>query len=142
MKLIGTKTNRAALGARIRVDLKSADGLSRSIYRTIGNNSSFGGNSLVETIGLLDSKSRRGACDHVADEPDDPGIQQDCGRTDDRDRRGLFLLQGAHATEMLIPAFRSAAHARPSKGLTPVPQNLVFCYNSERTLFFPATVKA
>ena len=38
------------------MELKSADGLSRSIYRTIGNNSSFGGNSLVETIGLLDSK--------------------------------------------------------------------------------------
>ena len=56
VKLVGTKTNRMALGARIKVDLKSADGLSRSIYRTIGNNSSFGGNSLVETIGLLDSK--------------------------------------------------------------------------------------
>ncbi len=38
------------------MDLKSADGLSRSIHRTVGNNSSFGGNSLVETIGLLDSK--------------------------------------------------------------------------------------
>jgi tetratricopeptide (TPR) repeat protein len=56
LKLVGTKTNRAALGAKIRVELKSADGLSRSIHRTIGNNSSFGGNSLVETIGLLDSK--------------------------------------------------------------------------------------
>ena len=56
VKLVGTKTNRAALGAKIRVDLKSADGLSRSIHRTVGNNSSFGGNSLVETFGLLDSK--------------------------------------------------------------------------------------
>jgi hypothetical protein len=54
VKLIGTKTNRAALGAAIRVDLKAADGASRSIYRTVGNNSSFGGNSLVETIGLRD----------------------------------------------------------------------------------------
>ncbi len=57
VKLTGTKTNRAALGATIRVDVKSPDGLSRSIHRTIGNNSSFGGNSLVETIGLLDSKN-------------------------------------------------------------------------------------
>ena len=48
-------SRRAALGASIRVDLKSADGLSRSIRRTVGNNSSFGGNSLVETFGLLDS---------------------------------------------------------------------------------------
>ena len=30
--------------------------MTRSIHRTIGNNSSFGGNSLVETIGLLDAK--------------------------------------------------------------------------------------
>lgn len=57
VKLIGTKTNRAALGASIRVDLKNADGTMRSIYRTVGNNSSFGGNSLVELVGLLDSTS-------------------------------------------------------------------------------------
>ena len=56
MKLRGTKTNRAALGAKIRVDLKTGDGQMRSIHRTIGNNSSFGGNSLVETIGMLDAK--------------------------------------------------------------------------------------
>jgi FG-GAP-like repeat/ASPIC and UnbV len=55
VKLVGTKTNRAALGAKIRVDLKSPDGQTRSIHRTVGNNSSFGGNSLVETIGLRDT---------------------------------------------------------------------------------------
>jgi FG-GAP-like repeat/ASPIC and UnbV len=57
VKLVGTKTNRAALGARIRVDLRGPDNAPRSIYRTIGNNGSFGGNSLVESIGLLDRKS-------------------------------------------------------------------------------------
>jgi tetratricopeptide (TPR) repeat protein len=56
IKLVGTKTNRAALGAKIQVDLKPADGTARSIYRTVGNNSSFGGNSLVETIGLGKTK--------------------------------------------------------------------------------------
>jgi hypothetical protein len=55
VKLVGVKTNRAALGARIRAVVKGADGSTRSIYRTIGNNSSFGGNSLVELIGLLDA---------------------------------------------------------------------------------------
>jgi hypothetical protein len=55
VKLIGVKTNRAALGAKIRVDRKGADGQTISVYRTIGNNSSFGGNSLVESIGLLDA---------------------------------------------------------------------------------------
>jgi ASPIC and UnbV len=56
VKLKGTKTNRAAIGAKIRADVKNSDGVTRSIYRTIGNNSSFGGNSLVETIGMLDAK--------------------------------------------------------------------------------------
>jgi FG-GAP-like repeat/ASPIC and UnbV len=55
VRLIGTATNRSALGAKVRVDLKSADGSTRSVHRTIGNNSSFGGNSLVESIGLLDA---------------------------------------------------------------------------------------
>jgi hypothetical protein len=55
VKLTGTRTNRSALGARIRVDLKTSDNGSRSIHRVIGNNGSFGGNSLVEFIGLGDA---------------------------------------------------------------------------------------
>jgi hypothetical protein len=57
VKLIGTKTNRSAMGAQIKATIKASDGTLRSIYRTIGNNSSFGGNSLVESIGLLDATS-------------------------------------------------------------------------------------
>jgi hypothetical protein len=56
VRLIGTRTNRSALGARLRVDLVGPGG-SRSIHRVIGNNGSFGGNSLVELIGLLDADS-------------------------------------------------------------------------------------
>jgi hypothetical protein len=52
VKLVGTKTNRAAIGARIKAEVKGPDGSTRSVYRTVGNNSSFGGNSLVELIGL------------------------------------------------------------------------------------------
>jgi hypothetical protein len=55
VKLVGTKTNRSAFGARVKVDLTGADEAARSIYRVIGNNGSFGGNSLVETIGLSDA---------------------------------------------------------------------------------------
>jgi hypothetical protein len=55
VKLIGTKTNRSALGARLEVEL-SGPGGARAIRRVIGNNGSFGGNSLVESIGLLDAK--------------------------------------------------------------------------------------
>ncbi len=56
VKLIGTTTNRSAIGAKIHVEVKSAGGQVRSIYRTVGNNGSFGGNSLVELIGLGDAK--------------------------------------------------------------------------------------
>ena len=55
VRLVGTRTNRAALGARIRVDLDRPDGATRSIYRQVGGASSHGGNSLVETIGLSDA---------------------------------------------------------------------------------------
>src|SRR5262249_11010635 len=48
VKLVGKTSNRAALGARISAVVRGPDGKPRSIYRTIGNNSSFGGNSLVE----------------------------------------------------------------------------------------------
>jgi len=57
VKLVGTRSNRAALGARIKAVVREADGKTRSIYRTVGNNSSFGGNSLVESIGLADATS-------------------------------------------------------------------------------------
>jgi hypothetical protein len=59
LRLVGTRTNRSAIGARIRVDLKSPTGVARSVHRTIGNNGSFGGNSLVELIGLGDATLER-----------------------------------------------------------------------------------
>ena len=54
---MGTKTNRAALGARSDSTSSQLDGTTRSIYRQIGGASSYGGNSLVETIGLGDARS-------------------------------------------------------------------------------------
>jgi hypothetical protein len=56
VRLIGSQTNRSAIGARLRIDLAGeTPGGTRSIHRAIGNNGSFGGNTLVETIGLLDA---------------------------------------------------------------------------------------
>jgi hypothetical protein len=52
VKLVGTRTNRAALGARIRIDLPRPDGTVVSRYRTITTGSSFGANPLACTIGL------------------------------------------------------------------------------------------
>jgi len=52
VRLIGARTNRAALGAKIRVDLAQPDGGTASRYRTITAGSSFGGNPLTCTVGL------------------------------------------------------------------------------------------
>lgn len=55
VKLAGTRSNRAALGAQLQAVVEGADGTRRSIFRTIGNNGSFGGNSLVESLGLAEA---------------------------------------------------------------------------------------
>ena len=52
VKLIGTRTNRAAIGAEIRIDFVTRDGKKESRYRVINSGSSFGGSSLATTIGL------------------------------------------------------------------------------------------
>ena len=49
------KTNRSALGAKIKATIAGPDGKSRTIYRTVGNNGRFDGNSLVELLGLGDA---------------------------------------------------------------------------------------
>ncbi len=55
IKLVGTKTNRAAIGARLRVDVRGADGGSRSVFREVSAGSSYGGNSFVQHFGLGDA---------------------------------------------------------------------------------------
>ncbi len=50
--LVGTKTNRSAFGARVRAVVDQPGGPARVIYRTVGTNASFGGNSLVVSLGL------------------------------------------------------------------------------------------
>jgi hypothetical protein len=53
VKLVGKKTNRAAIGARIKL---TPEGSPRSIYREVTTGSSFGGNSLQQTIGVGKAK--------------------------------------------------------------------------------------
>lgn len=50
--LVGVKSNREALGALIHVTVKNGDAPPRSIYRTVGQTSSFGANPLEQHIGL------------------------------------------------------------------------------------------
>jgi hypothetical protein len=52
LHLVGVKTNRAAIGARIKVTVKNEGKAARSIYRTVGSGSSFGASPLTQHIGL------------------------------------------------------------------------------------------
>lgn len=56
VQLVGTKSNRSGIGARIRVDLDEA-GVSRSIYKYVDSGGSFGANPLRQSIGLGDAGS-------------------------------------------------------------------------------------
>ena len=52
LKLVGAKTNRAAIGARIKVTVENAGRPTRSIYRSVGSGGSFGASPLEQHIGL------------------------------------------------------------------------------------------
>jgi FG-GAP-like repeat/ASPIC and UnbV len=51
LKLVGTRTNRNAIGARIKVTVRSGS-VTRSIYRAVGSVASFGGSPYRQEIGL------------------------------------------------------------------------------------------
>jgi hypothetical protein len=51
LKLVGVKTNRAAIGARITVTVDAAAGR-RTIHRTVGSGGSFGASPLQQHVGL------------------------------------------------------------------------------------------
>ena len=52
LKLIGVKSNRSAIGARIKVTVQDEGKTPRSIYRTVGSGGSFGASPLEQHIGL------------------------------------------------------------------------------------------
>jgi tetratricopeptide (TPR) repeat protein len=52
LKLVGVKTNRAAVGARIKVTVENAGHATRAVYRTVGSGGSFGASPLAQHIGL------------------------------------------------------------------------------------------
>lgn len=52
LKLVGVKTNRPAIGARIKVTVENKGQGVRSIYRTVGSGGSFGASPFQQHIGL------------------------------------------------------------------------------------------
>ncbi len=53
--LVGVKTNRAAIGAQIKLTVKDKDESARSIYSTVSSGGSFGANPMERHIGLGES---------------------------------------------------------------------------------------
>jgi hypothetical protein len=58
IKLVGNKSNRCAIGVRIRADIVE-DGVERSVFRHVNSGGSFGCNPLRQTIGLGQASSVR-----------------------------------------------------------------------------------
>ena len=52
VRLTGTKSNRAAVGVRIKLTVENAGAGTRSIYRTVGSGGSFGASPFEQHIGL------------------------------------------------------------------------------------------
>ena len=52
LRLVGQKSNRAAIGARIKLTVESEGNGQRFIYRTVGSGGSFGASPLQQHIGL------------------------------------------------------------------------------------------
>ncbi len=52
VEAVGVRSNRSAIGARLRVVIREASGARRSIYRHVDTGGSFGGNPLRQHIGL------------------------------------------------------------------------------------------
>jgi len=52
IRLSGVKSNRAAIGSRIKVTVRNEGAAPRSIYRTVGSGGSFGASPLEQHIGL------------------------------------------------------------------------------------------
>jgi hypothetical protein len=59
LRLEGAKSNRSAMGARIKVLAQTADGGERAIYKTVGSGASFGASPLRQEIGLGQAKAIR-----------------------------------------------------------------------------------
>jgi tetratricopeptide (TPR) repeat protein len=52
VKLVGVKTNRSAIGARVKVTVSNQGKGTRTIYRTVGSGGSFGASPLQQHVGL------------------------------------------------------------------------------------------
>ncbi len=79
LRLEGTRSNRSAIGARIRVVIAGRSGI-RKLFRTVGSGGSFGASSLQQEIGLGRLAEDGGAIEEIEITwPDREGTRQKLG---------------------------------------------------------------
>lgn len=57
ISVVSADLNSAAYGSKLKINVKTADGKTRSIYNTISSGATFGANSLRQEVGLGDAQS-------------------------------------------------------------------------------------
>jgi hypothetical protein len=108
LELQGVRSNRSAIGARIRIELDTPGG-ARHLYRTVGSGGSFGGSPLRAEIGLADAKGI------AAIEVSWPATGQTQRLTGLRPDRGYRVVEGAaSAVEVVRPRIRIVTEVRTS----------------------------
>ena len=91
--LEGVRSNRSAIGARIRaVVVDEQSGRRRSIYRHVNSGGSFGGNPLRQTLGTGPGFAHRTAGDPLARHRHHAGVRRCPGGSDHPHRRGRAVL--------------------------------------------------
>ena len=114
VKLVGKKTNRAAIGARIKVVTSGEKPL--TIHRHVSSGSSFGANPLQQTIGLAQVRAGGRPGNPLADERNDPGLPRHRGEPGDRSDRVRGLVSAARLETAPAAAMKSETESQPAIG--------------------------
>jgi len=108
LHLVGTRSSRDALGARVEVEVATPGGGTRTIHDRVSSGGSFGASPLRREIGLGDAVAVRRVTVHwpVGEEPESfPGVLLD---------QGYRLVEGSgEAKRIELPRFRFPTEAAP-----------------------------
>ncbi|MBI2948735.1 MAG: CRTAC1 family protein [Verrucomicrobia bacterium] len=107
LKLVGVKSNRAAIGARIKVNVEAAEG-KRSIHKTVNSGATFGASPLRQDIGL----GKAGPIERVEIWWPASGIRQ---KLTGIEKNQCYLVREGDDQAMRVPLkafkFKSSVHA-------------------------------
>ena len=111
IRLVGTKTNRAAIGARLRLVLDEG-GQETQRTRWVTSGGSFGASPLMQHVGIGNGHPSEARRDRLARSRDPSGPDRRPPEHLDRSRRRPPRLQEAAATQALPPGRRRSARVR------------------------------